>query len=152
MPGGERGPFPKPPTMPTTTPKAPRPRTDAQRAVAPGRIAHQNSRNQGWMEGNRFGRTNGEAIGRAEGMREGTRRGRLSGALAATVATGVASMIADKAKKTQSENEKNKAFEAGKVAGRQTTSTGAKADKSTYTAPVTKALMADGAKPVMKPK
>jgi len=106
MPGGERGPFPKPPTMPTTTPKAPRPRTDAQRAVAPGRIAHQNSRNQGWMEGNRFGRTNGEAIGRAEGMREGTRRGRLSGALAATVATGVASMIADKAKKTQSETKR----------------------------------------------
>jgi hypothetical protein len=115
-------------------------------------MAHQHSRNQGFLEGNRFGRTHGEAIGRADGMREGTRRGRLGGALAATVATGAASMIADKVKKTQSENEKNKAFEAGKVAGRQTTSTGAKADKSTYTAPVTKALMADGAKPVTKPK
>ena len=151
-PGGERGPFPKPPTMPTSTPRAPRPRTDAQRAVAPGRTAHTNSRNQGWLEGNRFGRTHGEAIGRADGMREGTRRGRLGGALMATVATGAASMIADKVKKTQSENAKMKSFEAGKVAGRQTTSTGAKADKSTYTAPMTKALMADGAKPVIKPK
>ena len=151
-PGGERGPFPKPPQMPTSVPKTPRPRTDAQRAVAPGRTAHSISRNQGFLEGNRFGRTHGEAIGRADGMREGTRRGRMSGALMATVATGAASMIADKVKSKNAENAKMKAFESGKVAGRQTTSTGAKADKSTYTAPVTKALIADGAKPVIKPK
>ena len=152
-PGSERGPFPKPPPqMPTSTPRPPRARTDAQRAVGPGRMAHLNSRNQGYLEGNRTGRSVGEAVGRAEGMRTGTRRGRVGGALMATAATGAASMIADKVKKTQSENAKMKSFEAGKVAGRQTTSTGAKADKSTYTAPMTKSLMADGAKPVIKPK
>jgi hypothetical protein len=98
--------------------------TAAQQAVAPGRAAHARTQSRG--------RSQGVGIG----------------------ATLVGSAMAIKGAydKNMAENAKFDAFNRGKVAGRQTTSTGAKAPKSTYQAPVTKAMMADGAKPVTKPK
>ena len=123
-PGGERGMFRAGTGNRTATPGTSRPRTAAQSAVGPGRVAHS--------------RTRGQGMGRGIGI----------GAAAATAAMTVKSVYDQQ----QSENAKYGAYQRGKNDGRQTTSTGAKAPKSTYEAPVTKALMADGAKPVMKPK
>jgi hypothetical protein len=77
-------------------------------------------------------------------------RGRGIGIGAAMATTAMA--VKDVYDKQQSEASKFEAYKQGKYDGRQTTSSGGKAPKSTYQAPVTKALMADGAKPVTKPK
>jgi hypothetical protein len=80
------------------------------------------------------------------------RRGLVGGLGAGTAVTALAATVKDQYDKTMSENAKFKSFNEGKVAGRQTNSSGGKTPKSTYQAPMTKALIADGAKPVMKPK
>jgi len=122
-PGGERG-MNRSDYSRGAVPGTRRPQTAAQAAVAPGRAAHARTQSRG--------RSQGVGIG----------------------ATLVGSAMAIKGAydKNMAENAKYDAFNRGKVAGRQTTSTGAKAEKSTYEAPMTKALKADGAKPVMKPK
>ena len=112
-PGGERGMFRAGSGNRAATPGTSRPRTAAQSAVAPGRVAHSRTR----------------------------ARGMGIGAAAATAAMTVKSVYDNQ----QSENAKYGAYQRGKNDGRQTTSTGEKA-------PMTKALMADGAKKVMKPK
>lgn len=122
-PGGERG-MNRSDYSRGAVPGNRRPQTVAQAAVGPGRAAHARTQSRG--------RSQGVGIG----------------------ATLVGSAMAIKGAydKNMAENAKYDAFNRGKVAGRQTTSTGAKAEKSTYEAPMTKALKADGAKPVMKPK
>jgi hypothetical protein len=71
---------------------------------------------------------------------------------------GTAAVIKSAYDSQQSDNKAFNAFNRGKTAGRQTDSAGrstspvGKTPKETYKAPVTKALMADGAKPVTKPK
>jgi len=127
-PGGERGMNRSDYKPSTATPGSRRPQTAAQRAVAPGRVAH------------------------AASEARGASRGRAAGVGIGATLVGSAMAIKGAYDKNMAENAKFDAFNRGKVAGRQTTSTGAKAPKSTYQSPTTKALMADGAKPVMKPK
>lgn len=122
-PGGERGLF-RSNSSSGGGQRAPRPQTSAQRAVAPGRAAHGRSASRG----------------RAQGL-----------TLGAAIATGAAA-VKGAYDNQMAENAKFKSFNEGKVAGRQTDSSGNRTPKSTYEAPMTKALIADGAKPVTKPK
>ena len=126
-PGGERG-MNRSDYKASAVPGTRRPQTARQAAVAPGRVAHS--------------RTGAAAQS----------RGRSQGVGIGATLVGSAMAIKGAYDKNMAENAKYDAFNRGKVAGRQTTSTGAKAEKSTYEAPMTKALKADGAKPVMKPK
>lgn len=131
-PGGERGMFNSMSNAGTGPTKTPRPQTANQRALNPGRVAHAASEARGASRGQRRGIGIGTAIGAG--------------------VVGTAAIIKGQYDKTMAENAKFDAFNRGKVAGRQTNSSGGKDAKSTYQAPVTKALMADGAKPVTKPK
>lgn len=136
-PGGERG-VNRSNYLAGGTSRPPRPQTAAQRALNPGRAAHAAS----------------EARGNARGMS----RGRAQGIGIGAGVVGTAALIKGAYDNQMAENAKFDAFNRGKVAGRQTDSAGrstspvGKTPKATYKAPMTKALIADGAKPVMKPK
>lgn len=139
-PGGERGSMHSGSNSGRVPPS--RPRTDAQIALSPGRAAHAASEARG--------RAAGEAAGRRSGMRTGV------GVGAGIV--GTAAVIKSAYDSQQADNKAFDAFNRGKTAGRQTDSAGrstspvGKKPKETYKSPMTKALMNDGRKPVMKPK
>jgi len=132
-PGGERGLY-RSDASRATVPGSRRPQTAAQRALNPGRVAHAASE------------ARGQSRGRAQGV-----------GIGATL-IGSAMAIKGAYDNQMAENAKFNAFNRGKAAGRQTDSAGrstspvGKNPKETYKAPVTKALLNDGRKPVVKPK